>query len=128
MTFNELPLDVQECLTAQQKALCAKSINDSYEIRIYNEAGTRYFYARRKQNEWSDDNGNYMPFGGGSSWHIRYGMVQFCRIKSTVGTCQYEWTLGKVFGKSANGTVIPRNLKTKKEVLELIKAIGIFHI
>lgn len=117
MTFNELPRDVQEYLTIQKKALCGKSINTPYKILIYNEAGTRYFYAQRKQNEWSDDKGNYMPFGGGSSWHIRYGIVQFHKYTSPVGTYQWDWVNGKVFGKSANGTVIPGISKQKKKSL-----------
>lgn len=39
----------------------------------------------------------------------------------------YDYVLcrGKTYSKSANGTIIPASVKTKKEVLSIAKAIGI---
>ena len=48
-----------------------RSINSAYEVLLYNQPGTRYFHARRHQNSWYDDKGNYMPFGGGSEWTLQ---------------------------------------------------------
>jgi hypothetical protein len=68
-----------------------------------------------------------MPFGGGTYWKIRYGKVEVGAFKSPVGTREYQLIDGHTYGKSANGTEIPRTLETKKEVLALINAIRIFN-
>ena len=94
------------------------------QVLLYNQPGTRYFHARRHQNSWYDDKGNYMPFGGGSEWTLQYGCIGFSRKKQVMG---YDYVLcrGKTYSKSANGTIIPASVKTKKEVLSIAKAIGI---
>ncbi len=84
------------------------------------------FSARRHQSSWQDDKGNYMPFGGGSEWTIRYGCIGFVRRKQVMGY-DYELDYGRVYSKSANGTIIPSSVKTKKEVLSIAKSIGIFN-
>ena len=68
--------------------------------------------------------GNYMPFGGGSEWTLQYGCIGFSRKKQVMGY-DYELCRGKTYSKSANGTIIPAAVKTKKEVLSIAKAIGI---
>ena len=68
--------------------------------------------------------GNYMPFGGGSEWPLQYGCIGFSRKKQVMGY-DYELCHGKTYSKSANGTIIPAAVKTKKEVLSIAKAIGI---
>lgn len=128
MKFNELPVAVQERLNRERLTLKDKNYSGAYDIRLYNDAGTRYFSARRKQYSWNNDKGAYMPFGGGSRWYISYGCVQFERFRNPVGEIDYRLCDGKTYGKSANGTVIPRELGTKKEVLAVIKSIGIFNL
>lgn len=125
--FNELPVEVQERLKNEQLNLCNCSFNNSYEILIYNQSGTRFFRAKRYQNSWQDNKGNYMPFGGGSQWIIKYGCMGFIYKKQIMGY-DYELTYGTCYNKSKNGTIIPNSVKTKKEVIEIIKSIGIFNI
>ena len=125
MKFSELPKQVQETLTKEKGLLHLKKINTPYEVLVYNETGTRFFNARRVQSPWLD-NGNYMPFGGGSKWTIKYGEMVFCTCRNPFGEIDAELRMGKTFGKSKNGTVIPQSVATKKEVLALIDQIGIF--
>ena len=128
MKISELPAEVQERLARKRQALARKKVDTPYEIELYNADGTRYFRARRVQHAWNDDKGNYMPFGGGSHWTVTYGVVQAMRYKSPVGTMEYELNLGKAFRRSANGTDIPKTAATKKEALDIAKAIGIFNL
>lgn len=127
MNFNELPAETQQRLNKERLELCNRSINGAYEVLLYNQAGTRYFHARRRQHSWNDDKGNYMPFGGGSEWIVKYGCVGFSRERQVIGY-DYELRRGKCYSKSANGTVIPTSTKTKQEVISIAKAIGIFNI
>lgn len=126
MKFSELPIDVQERLNENRKALVKQNTNTAYHICLYNTDGTRYFSAQRVCKPWNDDKGHYMPFGGGTSWVIRYGCVQFKPVRNPMGQIDYELCNGKVYGKSANGTIIPNSLPNKKDVINLINAIGIF--
>ncbi len=126
MRFSELPQQVQNALAKEQRLLHLKKINTSYEVLVYNEAGTRFFSAKRVQSSWQDTNGNYMPYGGGSKWIIKYGEMGFRTCRNPFGEIDAELRMGKTFGKSKNGTVIPNCVATKKEVLALIAQIGIF--
>ena len=128
MKFSELPTEIQERLMKDRLALKNKNVNTPYEIRLYNEMGTRYFIARRCVHFWNDHKGHYMPFGGGSEWVIRYGMMSICRKRTPAGTFYFELVEGKLFRQSANGTVIPKCVQTKAEVLEIVKNIGIFNL
>lgn len=128
MKFNELPTDAQISLNRERDELKGKCVNTPYVIHIYNAEGTRYFYARRISESWNDDKGHYMPFGGGSHWRLSYGAVQFEGYKNPVGERDYRLCDGKTYGKSVNGTVIPRVVSTKKEVLAIINQIGIFKL
>ena len=125
MRFSELPQQVQNSLASEQSHLHLKQVNTSFEILVYNKAGTRYFNARRVQSSWQG-NGVYMPFGGGSKWAIKYGEIGFKTHRNPFGGIDAELGMGKTFGKSKNGTVIPQSVATKKEVLALIAQIGIF--
>lgn len=125
MKFSELPTDTQQRLNDERSKLSNRTINNAYEVLLYNKSGTRFFSARRHQSSWQDDKGNYMPFGGGSEWTVRYGCIGFVRRKQVMGY-DYELGYGRVYSKSANGTVIPSSVKTKKEVYDVAKAIGIF--
>ena len=128
MKLNELPSKVQERLSRERIELFDHCVNTPYLIHLYNEDGTRYLSARRCCMAWGDNKGNYMPFGGGSYWTIQYGVVQFHRYVNPVGEIEYELCDGKTYGKSVNGTIIPRRVETKKEVIDIIKNIGIFHL
>lgn len=124
MKFSDLPIEIQQQLNCERLNLRNRSINSAYEVLLYNQLGTRYFHARRHQNSWYDDKGNYMSFGGGSEWTLQYGCIGFSRKKQVMGY-DYELCRGKTYSKSANGTIIPTSVKTKKEVLSIAKAIGI---
>ena len=125
MRFSELPQQVQDSLTSEQSLLHLKQVNTAYEVLVYNKTGTRFFNARRIQSSWQG-NGAYMPFGGGSEWTIRYGEMGFRTCRNPFGGIDAELRMGKTFGKSKNGTVIPNSVATKQEVLALIAQIGIF--
>lgn len=126
MKFSELAKDIQDRLIQERKNLHSKNINTSYEVLVYNEAGTRFFNARRVQGSYQDNRGNYMPFGGGSKWNLRYGEVGWRSFRNPVGELDAELCTGRLFGKSSNGTQIPKSVSSKKEVLDLINQIGIF--
>ena len=125
MHYRELPIEVQETLAEAKSRLHLKQINTAYEVLMYNKAGTRYFNARRVQGSWQG-NGVYMPFGGGSKWTIKYGEIGFKTHRNPFGGIDAELGMGRIFDKSANGTVIPQFVASKREVLALLTAIGIF--
>ena len=85
MKFCDLPIDTRQRLNCERLNLHNRSINSAYEVLLYNQLGTRYFHARRHQNSWYDDKGNYMPFGGGSEWTLQYGCIGFSRKKQVMG-------------------------------------------
>ena len=127
MKFNELPASTQQRLNDERSKLSNRTINNAYEVLLYNQSGTRFFSARRHQSSWQDNKGNYLPFGGGSEWIIQYGRMGFARKKQVMGY-DYELVRTETYSKSANGSVIPKTVKTKKEVLAVAKAIGIFEV
>lgn len=128
MTFQELPKKVQEQLTKERHELAGSMQNDAYSVHIYDSLGSRYFYAKRRCRSWNDDKGNSMPFGGGTYWIVKYGAVQFRKYRNPVGEIDYELCDGKSYGKSSNGTFIPKQVSTKKEVLDIVRRIGIFNL
>ena len=81
MKFSELPIDTQQRLNDERSKLSNRSINNANEVLLYNQSGSRFFSARRHQSSWQDDKGNYMPFGGGSEWTVRYVSVSLVRNK-----------------------------------------------
>lgn len=131
MTLSDLPQEIQDKLNEERKLLHEKwKRNEAYYVSFANKEGTRYFRARRVCKSWNDDKGNYMPFGGGTYWRISYGAILWDRRKDPVGEWEYFWTMSgkKVYSKSKNGTEIPHMAETKKEVMAIAKAIGIFNI
>lgn len=132
MKFSELPMEFQEKLNKERENYKGLKINTGYEVLIYNETGTRYLHARRCCMAWSDNKGNAMPFGGGSYWKVVYGAIQFRATKNPLGGRTYEWCEGKQFSSRTreDGTVVEINhhIGTKKEVMELVKALGVFNI
>lgn len=121
MKIQELSQEWQDKLAREREELIGKVVNTPYTIIVYNATATRYFEAHRQSvpTHWA-------RFGGGSYWECRYGAVQFAHGKDPFGGIEYRICNGKTYGKSANGTIIPKMLDTKKEVIELIKSIGIF--
>lgn len=95
--------------------------NDSYHVCFVNEDGTRYFMANR-------ENGFDGYTSGNNHWNIRYGKILWDFEKNPMGMFEPIWIKGKTFGQAKNGTMIPKQVATKAEVMELVKKIGIFNI
>lgn len=125
MLLTDLEQSVQDQLRNERESLYSTWFrNTPYEVLFTNKEGTRYFNAIRKQAWWNDNKGHAMPFGGGSEWHIFYGKILWTTRKNPVGGKDYYWTQSsQIFGRSTNGTVIPRTVATKREVLAIAKAI-----
>ena len=134
MTLNELPQEVQDKLNEMRSHLHeTEKVNGAYHIILVNKEGTRYFVARRCCIGWVDKrkgHTNTMPFGGGTYWKLQYGPVMWDRRKNPVGEWDYYWCVpsSKRYAKSINGVEIPSRVDTKKEVLAIAKAIGIFEL
>lgn len=126
MTFQELPMEVQEQLRKDMLALKNKNTNGAYHIRLWSNDGTRYFFADRKQPTRGEWKGKPI-WDGRSYWHIRYGRVDFIS-KRMWGEVWYELCNGVRFKKSRNGVEIPEYLDKKKDVIELIKKLEIFEL
>lgn len=128
MEFNELPQEVQQRLLEESKNLSKKNQNTAYRISLYNPNGTRHFFAIRKQLQWSDDKGNYMPYGGGSYWYTYYYVVGFKAYKDVLGEIDYKLvdsvSCKNVILKNGEKVQVKGVFKTKSEVLELVKKIG----
>ena len=127
-TLSELPVDIQDKLKEERTNLYKTWKRDeAYHICFTNKEGTRFFLATRKSvPSYVSDR----PFGGGSYWVVRYGKILWDSKQSPVGPVLYEyfWKKGQCFGKAQNGTVIPNQVATKKEVLAIAKEIGIFEM
>lgn len=124
MTLSDLPLEVQNELMEKRTKLHATEYrNTSHLVVLVNKEGTRFFEAYRK-----NDFDGYGCTGGW--WKVRYGKVLWDRREQPLGNdYDYFWVnSAKTFQKSANGTEIPKTVNTKKEVIALAKAIGIFDI
>lgn len=119
MKFKELPIEVQDCLNVELGKLQEK--NTSTQVFLYNKPLKRYFIAYRHTLA-----SKYGRLGGGSYWSIKYGEIGF-KKNVIMGVEDYNLAYGR-FGKSANGTVIPKTLGKKREVIELAKSIGIFNV
>lgn len=126
MTLNDLDIETRNRLVKMRNELSKTwKENSAYRICFTNPEGTRYFSAIRKVISWNDDKGHYMPFGGGSYWQIKYGKIKWTTEKDPIGGKVYLWVKSReTFSKSANSTIIPKEVKTKKEVLEIAKKIG----
>ena len=131
MKINELPIELQEKIKRLRSELKTKEVNTPYEVCFYNVAGTRYFRALRICREWRDNNnGNRMPFGGGTYWKVDYGEVGVRRVKDLIGSgFDIELCLGKTYSKvcGEKDIVIPPVLETKKEVMALKSELKIFN-
>ena len=122
MNLNELPQNIQDQLREERTQLYINwRKNTSHEICFTNKEGTRYFYAKRKLDNPTPGMGCY----GSSTWRVSYGKILWEIRTIGWGIEYYEWVMtNQKFGKAANGTVIPSRIKTKKEVMDVAKAIG----
>lgn len=121
MKFSELPQEWQDKLNESRKDLVRKNHNGKWDLTLFNKEGTRYFFAH-----YNSPGGLY----GFSSWTVKYGQVGFAKTKDKKGNEIYEWRMNfnKFFAESSNGTKIPKDVRTKKDAIEIAKKIGIFDI
>lgn len=129
MLLSELPEDIQKGLIESRKELKDKwSINTSYEVCVVDKDCTRYLYAYRS-NDWDGYRCN------ASAWYISYGAIQWRKQVEHFGwgfpdKVEYIWVKGKRFGsrtkEDGSKVDIPKSVHRKKEVLQLIKELGIF--
>lgn len=121
MKFSELPQEWQDKLNEDRKSLHLQNENGRWDLILYNKEGTRYFWAH-----YSPACGRYSY----SSWFVCYGPLSFAKTKDKKGNETYVWrrNVNKTFKESANGTQIPREVRTKKDAIEIAKQIGIFDI
>lgn len=85
-----------------------RRVNKCREVRFYNEPGTRCFWA------WKST--------GRQEWNVRYGEVVISRQSNG----KYELTMSRnrEFSLSANGTQIPRKVKSRTQVMAIAESIG----
>lgn len=125
MQLKDLPQEIQDKLLEERKQLCEKwHRNTPWEVCFVNKEGTRYFHAYRK----NDFAGQGCMCGW---WLVRYGEIRWRHTRKVfwgIVDETYEWVESKGYAKSKNGTQIPPDVHTKKEVLEIAKAIGIFEM
>ena len=125
MKLSELPQDIQDKLIEERANLHEKwKRNTPWEVCFVNKEGTRFFSAYRK----NDFAGYGSAYGW---WEIRYGAIRWQHKRENFWGFfdeKYEWVQSELYGRSQNGTEIPEHIHTKKEVLALVKAIGIFDI
>ena len=58
MTLNELPQEIQDKLNKMRSLLHEdEHRNNAYNVILVNKEGTRYFFAKRVSECWSDDKG-----------------------------------------------------------------------
>lgn len=96
-------------LNEERPFLCTrKIINRCREVRFYNPQGTRCFWARK--------------MSGQKVWYISYGAV----VISQDGDGKYILTMSHKhqYNQSANGTIIPRKVESRNQVMEIAGQIG----
>lgn len=130
MKLSELPQEIQQRLIDERATLHEKwNVNTSYDYCVVNTDGTRFFRAHRR-NDFGSFNANKWSTCGW--WEISYGAIRWKRHHiyacGTYWGEEYRWEEAETFGKAVNGTVIPKQVHTKKEVIALAKEIGIFNI
>lgn len=134
MKFNELPINEQERLRAERLNMHNHPTNTPFLIEVYSEDGMRKFSAERYQYAYKDNKGGYLPFGGGSQWKISYSGwawgfdIQRDDFNKCVKVPINIWPRRFSYKTFEDGTrvEVPRVVKTKKEVIALIKELGCF--
>lgn len=128
-TASQLPQEYQDQLAKMRSEL--KDENTPFAITLHSKNGRVAFYARRCQHAWENHRtGNRLNFGGGSYWTIVCCPIQWRPRKDLMGGgFSLELCDGPRYGKyGKDDKAIPRQLATKKEVLELAREIGLFNI
>lgn len=132
MKLNELPQNIQNELNADRDNWKGTIQQNGYKVIAFNKKGTRFFIATRHCIGWQDTNtGNSMPFGGGTYWKVRYGIMNWKKITSRnpIGEVEvkYIWVRGKTYSSitKTDGSIleIPAELSTKKEVMKILKQL-----
>ena len=96
-------------LNEQRPFLCTrKIINKCREVKFYNPSGTRCFWAYKALGE--------------QKWYIHYGKV----VIGQDSDGKYILTMSRKheYNQSTNGTLIPRHVATRTQVMELAGQIG----
>ena len=120
MKFSELPQEWQDKLNEDRKTLFKKNQNGKWDLILYNKEGTRFFWAH-----YSSPVGRYSY----AHWWVEYGPIGFRSEIDKKGNTVYVLCKSKKhFDKSLNGTTIPGTVRTKKDAIEVARAIGIFDI
>ena len=133
MKLNELPQEIQDKLIADRENWKGKLASCAYHVTAYNKNGTRFFSATRRCVGWQDTKtGNSMPFGGGTYWEVKYGVMQWVHRKhrNPLGELahEYMWVHGTRYYNIRRTTDdvlinIPDKLDTKKEVMAILKKL-----
>lgn len=130
--ISELPQELQERLAKEKSGLYRTwHQNDAYHVCFTDKVGKFYIYAKR-------DNGFrlWSRCAGVNGWYIKFGKVQ-CKHGYDVNvigerTEYYRWVKGTTYLKfiKADGTLveIPQVVSTKKELMDIVKQLGIFEI
>lgn len=126
MNLRDLAANVRNELIEKRKRLCENwKQNEKNDICFTNTEGTRYFRAKRIFVSWSKKNAGNMKYGGGTYWRISYGKIKWVVRTDKSGKKKYLWVeTNLTFTKSLNGTIIPKDVKSKTEVLDITKQIG----
>lgn len=133
MKLNELPQEIQDKLIVDRDNWKGTISQNGYHVLAFNNRGTRYFSANRRCVGWQDTKtGNSMPFGGGTYWEVKYGVMQWAHRKhrNPLGELEHEymWVYGTRYyniRRTTDGVLIniPDKLNTKKEVMAILKKL-----
>lgn len=120
ITWDDLSLELQQKAKDLRLELYkSKQRNTSSELLLYNEAGTFFLYAKRRSMVGSQG------YHGHIGWLLHIG-----RVKTKIVQDPYTYEVTDVelynstltrFTKTADGTEIPKMMKTKKELVEFIR-------
>jgi hypothetical protein len=110
-TLSELPDSMAERIRAKLSADAGLVINTATLIHLVSPNGRKVFHAQRHSDRRS----------GASVWSVSYCKKVWGVQKDVIG---YSFDTFEVrFGRTADGTFIPKTLPYKKDVLELLKHI-----
>lgn len=110
-TIKELPDKMAERLRNEITKDAGEMVNTGVEVRLVSADGRREFYAKRHSDRWS----------GSSMWSVRYCKRGYGVVKECIG---YGFGIVRTrFGRTADGTTIPKSVGYKKDVMAIIEHI-----
>lgn len=110
-SLSELPDKMVENLKAKMTSDAGLFINTGVEIHLVSENGRREFYAKRHSDRRT----------GWSVWSVCYCKRGYGVVKDVIG---YGFDIVKTrFGRTADGTEIPKEVSRKQDVLDIIEHI-----